>query len=131
MSDQTLNRYLSRGDTADRTAFVPDPPTPASGPELTYLWWDTDLEALFVYDFVAVDWVPVSGGISSYIVSRTFTIDGGGSAITAGVINKFISIPEDCEIIGWTLMADQVGDVELDIFVDAPGVTYPPTTSIV
>src|SRR5678815_4794377 len=60
MSDTTLNSFIGRGTTAERTAFVPSPPTPASGPDQGYLWWDTDTEQEYAYDFVAVAWKPVA-----------------------------------------------------------------------
>ena len=40
--DLTLNRFLSSGTEAERAAFVPDPPTPASGPDQGYVWFATD-----------------------------------------------------------------------------------------
>lgn len=62
MSDSTLNRFLASGTTAQRTAFTPSPPTPASGPNYGYFWWDTDAQVEYVYDFGTAAWVPTSGG---------------------------------------------------------------------
>lgn len=42
MADATLNRFLARGTNAQRVAFTPAPPTPASGPSPTYFWFETD-----------------------------------------------------------------------------------------
>jgi hypothetical protein len=69
MSDSTLNRFLASGTTADRLAFTPTPPTPASGPDPGYTWWDTDLQALYAYDFGTAAWVATGGG------------SGGGGAV--------------------------------------------------
>jgi hypothetical protein len=62
MSDATINRFLARGTTAQRTAFTPSAPTPSSGPSQGYLWWDTDLQAEYAYDFGLAAWVATGGG---------------------------------------------------------------------
>jgi hypothetical protein len=129
MSDTTLNRFLASGTTAERTAFVPDPPTPASGPDPGYLFWDTDLSALYTWDGGA--WVAAGGGGGAappYVVG--VTVDGGGSVVTTGV-KGYMAAKQTGTITAWTVMADQAGDVEFDVTLDTPGVTYPPTTSIV
>jgi hypothetical protein len=61
MTDATINRIVARGTTAQRTAFVPSPATPASGPAQGYLWWDTDLQEEFAYDFGLAAWVSTAG----------------------------------------------------------------------
>lgn len=50
MTDQTLNRFLSYGTNAQRLAFVPVPPTPASGPSPAYLWREIDTGDTYIYD---------------------------------------------------------------------------------
>jgi hypothetical protein len=57
------------------------------------------------------------------------TVDGGGAAITTG-IKGYIQCPIAGTIDAWTLLADQAGDVEFDVFLD-DFASYPPTTSIV
>lgn len=57
------------------------------------------------------------------------TVDGGGSAITAGA-KGFKSFPVAGTITGWRLMADQAGDVEFDVTLD-DFASFPPTSSIV
>ena len=55
------------------------------------------------------------------------TLDGGGSAITAG--NKgFVTVPFSGTITGWTLLADQVGSIVIDVWSDAYG-SFPPTVA--
>ena len=49
------------------------------------------------------------------MISINYTIDGGTSAITTGS-KGYVSIPFDCTIISWTLVADQEGSIEIDIF---------------
>jgi hypothetical protein len=76
MSDATINRFLARGTTAQRTAFTPSAPTPSSGPSQGYLWWDTDLQAEYAYDFGLAAWVATSSG-GSGTVTHTGTLTSG------------------------------------------------------
>ena len=48
---------------------------------------------------------------------RTFgiDIDGAGSVITTG-IKGYAIIPYDCEILGWYIVADTVGSIEIDVW---------------
>lgn len=57
------------------------------------------------------------------------TVDGGGAAITPG-LKGYAQCPSSGTISSWTVLADQVGDVEFDVFVD-PLASFPPTTSVV
>jgi hypothetical protein len=57
----------------------------------------------------------------------TFIIDGGGSAITTGEKGD-LTIPFDCVINEWTLLADQSGSIVVDIWKDTYA-NYPPTVA--
>lgn len=46
-----------------------------------------------------------------------FIIDGGGSAITTGV-KGHIMIPFNCTILGWDIVADQAGKIEVNVLKD-------------
>lgn len=86
MADSTLNAFVASGTTAERTAFTPTPPTPASGPDSGYTWWDTDDQALYAYDFGTAAWVATGGGTGTVTHTGTLTADGlvlgnGGSDI--------------------------------------------------
>lgn len=59
----------------------------------------------------------------------TFAIDGGGSVLTTGVKAE-VYIPYACTITAVTLVADQAGDVELDILA-ATYADFPTVGSIV
>ena len=74
-----------------------------------------------------------TGGGSVSIISIGITVDGGGSnPVTAGSKSGITRrIPQAGTIIGWTISADQIGDIEFDVFLDDPTSTYPPATSIV
>lgn len=72
------------------------------------------------------------GGGTVTIIKNSITIDGGGAAITTGTkLGVNSSILQTGTIVRWRIFADQVGDIEFDVFMDDPGSTYPPTTSIV
>lgn len=73
-SDTTMNRFLARGTTAQRLAFTPSAPTPASGPLQGYFWYDSDLQAVYAYDFGSGTWVAPSG---SGTVTHTGTLTSG------------------------------------------------------
>lgn len=90
MSDPTLNYYLPWGTTAQRTAFTPNPATPGAGPNQGYLWWDTDLQALYAYDFGLADWVAVGGG-GSGTVTNTGTLTAGKTIIGNGTVDVTVS----------------------------------------
>jgi hypothetical protein len=54
-------------------------------------------------------------------------VDGGGSVITTGVKGDLV-IPFACTIQEWTLLADAVGSVVVDIWKDSYA-NYPPTSA--
>jgi len=66
--------------------------------------------------------VAIEGGLKGNI---TFTIDGGGSAITTGD-KTWIRIPFACTLTGWELTADQSGDIKIDVWRDTY-TNFPPT----
>ncbi len=83
MAATKINEILSRGTTAERNAYTPTPSTPASGPPaVCCLWWDSDLEELYVYNFVTPGWDVVSAGGGGVPTSRnintTAPLTGGG-----------------------------------------------------
>lgn len=59
------------------------------------------------------------------IANVSFIIDGGGSAITAGV-KLDIVVDFACVIVGYTLIADQSGSIVIDLWKDTYA-NYPPT----
>lgn len=61
---------------------------------------------------------------SACLSAVVLIIDGGGSAITTG-IKGFIRLPFKCEIQKVTLLADQDGDIVIDIWKDTYA-NFPP-----
>jgi hypothetical protein len=61
----------------------------------------------------------------SNVVTITFVIDGGGSAITTGQ-KGHLEIPFACTITRVTLLADQSGSIVIDIWKDTYA-NFPPT----
>ena len=60
-------------------------------------------------------------------IGIVYVIDGGGSAITTGQ-KGHLSIPFDCTITGWTLLADQSGNITIDVWKDTYA-NFPPTVA--
>ena len=55
-----------------------------------------------------------------------FSFDGAGSAIATGVkYSGQFTIPFDCHLIGWTIIADQSGSIVVDFWKDTYA-NYPP-----
>lgn len=128
MPDGTINAFVGTGTTAERLAFVPDPPSPATPPGNGYTFFDVDLQTLYSWDAGASAWV-AAGGASTQPVTVGVTVDGGGAAITTGQ-KGYIQCPITGTITKWTLLADQSGSVEFDVTLD-DFASFPPTTSIV
>ncbi len=124
MADSTLNRFHASGTTAERVAFTPTPPTPSSGPNFGYTWWDSDEQLLYAWDTGLADWVATGGGGGSATRAIVCAIDGGGTEITDG-IKCDVYVPYACTITAVTLLADQTGDIEIDIWKDDLA-AYPP-----
>ncbi len=59
-------------------------------------------------------------GASGSIEPHGITVDGSGSVVTTGVKGRF-RIPFNYEIVRWSLLAAQSGDVEFDVQVSAFG----------
>lgn len=89
MSDTTLNAFVAQfADAAARTAFVPSPPTPASGPDSGYFALQQDTGALYAWDSNASAWVLIAAGGGNVTAAGTLTsnaliIGGGTKAVAA------------------------------------------------
>jgi len=71
-----------------------------------------------------------SAGQMSWLALKsncTFTIDGGGSAITTGV-KGYVRVPFNCVITGWDIVADQSGSIVVDVWKDTYA-NFPPTVA--
>lgn len=69
----------------------------------------------------------LEGDTPSNVITITFIIDGGGSAITTGQ-KGYLEIPFACTITGWTLLADQVGSIVIDVWKSTYA-GFPPTAA--
>lgn len=128
MSDTTLNRFVASGTAAERIAFTPSPPTPASGPDNGYVWYETDTGILYGWD--GANWVatsggtvtttgtPASGDIAKFSGAQTITnaaVTGSGSVVlatsptlvtpalgtpTAGVLSSCTGLPLSTGVTG-------------------------------
>jgi hypothetical protein len=77
--------------------------------------------------------IEVSGSYPNFALTNTIrkgsfgiTIDGGGSAITTGQ-KGYITIPYDCTITGWEILADVSGSIVVDVWKDTYA-NFPPTS---
>lgn len=61
------------------------------------------------------------------VIALEYVIDGGGVAIVAGH-KGHLEVPIDCEILQWTLVADQSGSIVIDIWKDTYA-NFPPTVA--
>lgn len=61
MADSALNYFVARGTNAERVAFTPVPPTPASGPDPLHIFYETDTGDTFAWDGSAWDQVNTAG----------------------------------------------------------------------
>lgn len=58
-----------------------------------------------------------------------FNMYGNGSVLPSGILSQTdITLPFNCQITSWTLLADQVGSLIIDIWKDNYG-NYPPTVA--
>lgn len=121
MSDSALNQFLASGTAAERAAFTPSVPSPASGPDPLYFWYETDTTKTYAYAGGA--WVQVPAGPRTFTIP--FIIDGGGVAITTGVKGD-LEIPVTCTITAVRLLADASGSIVVDIWKDSYA-NLPPT----
>jgi len=99
MTDSTLNQFLSRGTNAQRLAFTPSPPTPASGNSPTYIWHETDTGDTYAYNGTGWDKVnnssgsvtttgtPASGNLAKFSGSGSITNGNlSGDVTTSGTL---------------------------------------------
>lgn len=90
MTDSTLNRFLSYGTNAQRLAFTPSVPTPASGPSQAYIWYETD--TLDTYCYAAGAWhkVDIGGGASALTLLEQHTASASASLnFTAAISSTY------------------------------------------
>lgn len=100
MSDTALNRFIAYGTNADRLAFTPDPPVPASGPNNLYLWFTSDTKSLYAWDLDVLDWVLLLNTIGAVnnVAATTYTLDVDDLQNTVALSNGsgcVITIPDN------------------------------------
>ena len=64
----------------------------------------------------------------SRLRTLTVVIDGGGSAITTGAKGVYLTVPWDCTLTGWRVLADQSGSITLDVWKDTYA-NFPPSVA--
>ena len=102
--------------------------TPSLGTSITIPAATDSLAGMLDATRAAIIDAPVSYGDIINTPDRTAFItnifDGGGAAIVAP-FTRYIYVPFAAAIIGWALMADQVGSISVDIW-KTPSANFPP-----
>lgn len=90
---------------------------------------DADIPAAIARDAEVAtavsDHAAVKDAHFSNVITITFIIDGGGSAITTGQ-KGHLEIPFACTLTAWTLVADVAGAIVIDVWKDTYA-NFPPT----
>ncbi len=107
MSDTTLNRFMGRGTSAQRAAFTPSAPTPSSGPSQAYIWWDTDVQAAYAYDFGLAAWV-----LTTAMVKIAEATPSATGTVTFASLGTFTHLE-----IRWSARSDLAANVEESLLV--------------
>jgi len=133
------------GTTGGASVDVSD--TAPADPTANSLWWNSDNGKLYVYydDGDTEQWVETYPGevlangtseaaaaaAAAYNYANTinsatiaYIIDGGGSAITTGTKGT-IEVPFDFQIMRWTILADQSGTANIDMWSRDYSTTLP------
>lgn len=94
MTDSTLNRFLAEGTNAQRLAFTPTPPTPASGPAPLYIWFETDTSNTYAWNITTTAWVQVNtgGGGGGGVLDSISAPVGNGNDTTEDILASY-SLP--------------------------------------
>lgn len=108
--ENTSSLYFMRVKTASGTLEYVIPPNSTK----TFIWSGT-----------TTAWILAGSGVTADTIQ--FVIDGGGSAITAGVKGD-LEIPSDFYITHVTMLADTTGSIIVDLWSDTYA-NYPPTVA--
>lgn len=107
MTDSAFNQFVNYGTNADRLAYTPSPPTPASGPLPLYIWYETDTGDTYAYD-TAWHKINTGGGSDPLFIppdvtlfttildpdsdSPAFTQEDIGAVLAGGVVRSGANI---------------------------------------
>lgn len=125
------NTYILANDELSPSGTVYKASVIASGGER--VWGEQFLAITGASPINLNNLVPtITGGVVTYAkniptVNITYIIDGGGLAITTGQ-KGHVQVPIAGTITGWTLLADQIGSIVVDIWKDTYA-NFPPTLS--
>lgn len=72
--------------------------------------------------------MPILNSIPDLVDAIGISIDGGGIVLSTGS-KGYREIPYNCTIVGWTLVSDQTGSIQIDV-KKANYAGFPTTSSI-
>ena len=87
---------------------------------------DAKNDYVFAYDSGASQ-VKLKSNVNSRTSAVSVMFDGGGSEISVGTV-AWVSVPFNCKITEFVLLADQVGSISFDVQANSY-VNYPPTVA--
>lgn len=122
MSDQSLNKFLASGTAAERTAFTPDPATTHVGPDPTYVWFETDTERPFFWNFDAAAWA----GLTNFSVATTVEADATPVVNSVG----YLGSPQMSNQGDYTLTMADAGKHYYHVSGSAHTLTIPDNASV-
>lgn len=112
-----LSTPYAGGDTTNATWYISGQPVSNKG----MYYAETDTNTFWQSD--GADWHQIGSADHELLI----VVDGLGQEITTG-IHGDVRIDFDCEILSWTLLADQTGSIQVDIWKDVYA-NYPPTVA--
>jgi phosphate/sulfate permease len=93
--------------------------TPPASPVHGQLWHETDTGQLFIYldDGTSSQWVAATLGMPVSMTKSAIVaiVDGGGSAITAGM-KGYLEVPFNCTLNQADMIADRTGSIVVDVW---------------
>lgn len=118
MADSRLNDFVARGTAADMAGFVPDPPTPASGNDPGYFFYQTDTGELYSWDGAAFQIVIGDETAISQLTGDVTAGPGSGSQVatiannavtTAKIADSNVTLAKIANIADQTILGNNTG----------------------
>lgn len=139
MTDSSLNRFIAAGTAADRAAYTPSPPTPASGAAQGYFWHETDTGDSYSWK-AGTGWIKVNGigtGPSTSLSQISSSLSGAisSTASLSSAVSTTISTTNSTNVTQSTSLSQissslsgAIANIDYTTTVTATGT--PPTNAV-